>query len=116
MIDLDKAILEHHSTRMFLPNQPVPRQLVDEALNRAASAVELQHPAVACRVRVRTARRDRLVAALLDEPSRGSPKIPPLPETFRHYRREQDAGLPGSLCERRPSFRIPALAGMPGSP
>jgi hypothetical protein len=28
MIDLDKAILEHHSTRMFLPNQPVPRQLV----------------------------------------------------------------------------------------
>jgi len=57
MIDLDKAILEHHSTRMFLPNQPVPRQLVDEALNRAASAVELQHPAVACRVRVRTAPR-----------------------------------------------------------
>src|SRR5689334_21824845 len=32
MIDLEKAIIERHSTRMFLPHQPVPRELVDEAL------------------------------------------------------------------------------------
>ena len=31
MLDLDSAIRERHSTRMFLP-QPVPRTLVDEAL------------------------------------------------------------------------------------
>jgi nitroreductase len=30
-LDLDQAIRERHSTRMFLP-QPVPRELVDEAL------------------------------------------------------------------------------------
>jgi hypothetical protein len=30
-LDLDQAIKDRHSTRMFLP-QPVPRELVDEAL------------------------------------------------------------------------------------
>ncbi len=30
MIDLDKAILETIRRGCFLPNQPVPRQLVDD--------------------------------------------------------------------------------------
>ena len=115
MLDLDQAIRERHSTRMFLP-QPVPREFVTEALALAQSAPSNSNIQPWHMVFASEASRDRLVAALLDEPSRGPPNIPPLPETFRHYRREQDAGLPGSLPERRPSFRIPALAGMPGSP
>jgi nitroreductase len=34
---LDRAILERHSTRMFLPT-PVPREVVDEALALAQHA------------------------------------------------------------------------------
>ena len=37
MLDLDQAITERHSTRMFLP-QPVPRELVNEALALAQFA------------------------------------------------------------------------------
>jgi nitroreductase len=37
MSDLDRAILERHSKRMFLP-RPVPREVVDEALALAQHA------------------------------------------------------------------------------
>jgi len=37
MLDLDQAIRERHSTRLFLP-QPVPRELVNEALALAQYA------------------------------------------------------------------------------
>ena len=38
MLDLDEAIRMRHSTRMFLPHQPVQRELVNEALALAQSA------------------------------------------------------------------------------
>ena len=38
MFDLEQAIRERHSTRMFLPNQAVPRQVLDEALALAQCA------------------------------------------------------------------------------
>jgi nitroreductase len=38
MLELDQAIRERHSTRMFLPHQPVPRELLDEALTLAQCA------------------------------------------------------------------------------
>jgi nitroreductase len=41
--------------------------------------------------------RDRLVAALLSEVRRGPPKIPPLPESFQHYRRELGARVYGAM-------------------
>ena len=37
MLDIDQAIRERHSTRLFLP-QPVPRELVNEALALAQYA------------------------------------------------------------------------------
>jgi nitroreductase len=37
MSDLDRTILERHSTRMFLP-RPMPREAVDEALALAQRA------------------------------------------------------------------------------
>jgi hypothetical protein len=38
MFDLDQIIKERDSTRMFLPQQPVPRELVNEALALAVHA------------------------------------------------------------------------------
>ena len=39
MLDLDQAIRERHSTRLFLP-QPVPQELVNEALALAQDGVD----------------------------------------------------------------------------
>ena len=38
MLNLDDAIRSRHSTRMFLPQKPVPRALVDDALALAQCA------------------------------------------------------------------------------
>ena len=38
MFELERAINERRSTRMFLPDKPVPRELVDEALELAIRA------------------------------------------------------------------------------
>jgi hypothetical protein len=39
-LDLNAAIRERHSTRMFLLRQPVPMALVDEVLPSPVSAIE----------------------------------------------------------------------------
>ena len=93
---LDEAIRERHSTRMFLP-QSVPRALLDESValaQRAPSSSNIQpwHMVFAS-----GPPRNRLVAALLSEVRRGPPKIPPLPESFRHYRRELGAQVYGAM-------------------
>jgi nitroreductase len=90
MLDLDQAIRERHSTRMFLP-QPVPRELVDEALALAQCAPSNSNIQPWHMVFASGAPRDHLVAALLDEAQRRPPTIPPLPESFQHYRRELGA-------------------------
>jgi len=79
MIDLEKAITERHSTRMFLPHQPVPRELVDEALRLAQHAPSNSNNQPWHMVFASGACRDRPVAALLDEATRRPPNIPPLP-------------------------------------
>jgi nitroreductase len=38
MSDLEQAILERRSTRLFLPDKPVPRDLLNEALELAMRA------------------------------------------------------------------------------
>jgi len=40
VLDFEAAIRERHSARMFLPQQPVPRALVDEAFALAGSPFE----------------------------------------------------------------------------
>ena len=42
-------------------------------------------------------RRDRLIAALLDEARSAPPNIPPLPKEFQHYRRELGAEVYGAM-------------------
>jgi nitroreductase len=92
MLDLDQAIRERHSTRMFL-SRPVPRDLLDEALALAQLApsnsnIQPWHVLFAS-----GPRRERLVAALLDEARRRPPDGAPLPESFQHFRRELGAQI-----------------------
>ena len=85
MLDLDQAIRERHSTRMFL-SRPVPRDLLDEALAQLApsnSNIQPWHV-----VFVSGPPRDRLVAALLDETKLRPPTGAALPAAFEHFRRE----------------------------
>ena len=96
MLDLDQAIRERHSTRMFLP-QPVPRVLVDEALALAQYAPSNSNIQPWHMVFASGPPRDRLVTALLEEAQRRPPDIPPLPESFQHYRRELGAQVYGAM-------------------
>src|SRR5262249_13635079 len=96
MLDLDQVIRERHSTRMFLP-QPVPRDLVDEALTLAQCAPSNSNIQPWHMVFASGPSRDRLVAALLEEARRRPPDIPPLPESFQHYRRELGAQVYGAM-------------------
>ena len=96
MLELDQAIRERHSTRMFLTRQ-VPRVLVDEALDLARYAPSNSNIQPWHVVFASGATRDRLVAALLKEAHHHPPKIPPLPDGFQHYRRELGAQVYGSM-------------------
>lgn len=96
MLELDRAIKERHSTRMFLP-QPVPRDLVKEALELAQCAPSNSNIQPWHVVFASGTVRDKLVAALLDEAHRQPPNIPPLPEQFRHFRRDLGAKVYGSM-------------------
>jgi nitroreductase len=96
MLDLDEAIRERHSTRMFL-SKPVPRELVNEALALAQLAPSNSNIQPWHLVLVSGAARERLVAALLEEAKRRPPNIPPLPESFRHYRSELGAQVYGAM-------------------
>jgi nitroreductase len=96
MLDLEQAIRERHSTRMFLP-QPVPRALMDEALALAQHAPSNSNIQPWHMVLASGPPRDRLVNALMEEARRRPPNIPPLPESFQHYRRELGAQVCGAM-------------------
>jgi nitroreductase len=81
---------------MFLP-QPVPRELVEDALTLAQTAPSNSNIQPWHVVFASGAARDRLVAALLDEVRRRPPNIPPLPESFRHYRSELGHQVYGAM-------------------
>jgi nitroreductase len=96
MLDLDQAIRERHSTRMFLP-QPVPRALVDEALALAQCAPSNSNIRPWHMEFASGPPRDRVVKALLEQSHLGPPNIPPLPESFQHYRRELSVQVYGAM-------------------
>ena len=95
--ELAKVVEERHSTRMFLRDKPVPRDLLDEALAlamRAPSNSNIQP----WRLFLATGpRRDRLVEALLERASTGYPATVGLPESFARLRREIGALVYGSM-------------------
>ena len=97
MYDLEQAINERRSIRMFLPDKPVPRELVDRALELAIRAPSNSNVQPWHLRLVSGAARDRLVAALLDEASSKPPVVPELPDLFAHLRRELGAKVYGSM-------------------
>src|SRR4029077_11910774 len=96
MSDLDRAILERHSTRMFLPH-PVPREVVDEALALAQHAPSNSNIQPWRLVFVSGTARGRLKDALFRVADHEAPHIPALPKAFEHYRYELGAEVYGSM-------------------
>jgi len=97
MYDLEQAINERRSIRMFLPDKPVPRELVDQALELAIRAPSNSNVQPWHLRLVSGAARESLVAALLPEASSKPPVVPELPELFAHLRRELGAKVYGSM-------------------
>lgn len=97
MYDLEEAITERRSTRLFLRDKPVPPALVDEALTLAMRAPSNSNVQPWHLILASGPARDRLVEALLEEAHAASPKVPVLPEAFAHMRRDLGALVYGSM-------------------
>ncbi|ART72413.1 oxidoreductase [Mycobacterium dioxanotrophicus] len=110
MHDLEAAILARHSTRLFRPNKPVPRQLVDEALELAIHAPSNSNVQPWQVVFTTGPARDRLVKALLAEAQATDPQIPPLPAQFEHYRRDVGKLVYGAMGIARADVAARRLA------
>jgi len=97
LTEFDEVVRQRRSTRLFLRDKPVPRELLDEALAlamRAPSNSNVQP----WRVFIASGpRRDRLVEALLEEASVKLPVTTGLPETFLPLRHELGALVYGSM-------------------
>lgn len=97
MFDLEQTIRERHSTRLFLPDKPVPQELLEEALALAVHAPSNSNIQPWHLVLASGPRRDRVVAALLAAAKAGPPNIPPLPESFKHFRSELGVKVYGAM-------------------
>ncbi len=97
MYDLDDTIEARRSTRLFLRDKPVPKDLLLEALElavRAPSNSNIQPWRV---VFNSGPARDRLVEAMLEEAAKDDPKVPSLPDEFTHFRRELGSLVYGTM-------------------
>ena len=97
MTDFDQVVRERRSSRMFLRDKQVPRELLDEAFElamRAPSNSNVQP----WRVFVASGpRRDRLVEALLEQAAVELPVTKGIPESYLPLRRELGALVYGSM-------------------
>lgn len=108
--DLASVVAERRSIRMFLRDKPVPRELLDEALElamRAPSNSNIQP----WRLFLATgARRDKLVEALLNRAAAGFPPTVGLPEAFAGQRQELGALVYGAMGVARHDAEARRLA------
>ena len=96
---LDEVIRERRSARKFLPDKPVPRQLLDEALELAMRAPSNSNTQPWHVFLATGGRRVRLIDALraavdANPPAIGSAGLPP---RFAHLRRQTGALLYGTM-------------------
>src|SRR6185295_13794885 len=97
MYDLDEAINARRSSRLFLRDKPVPHSVVREALALAMRAPSNSNVQPWHLVLTSGPARDRLVEALLQEAQAEQPKVPVLPESFAHMRRDLGALVYGAM-------------------
>jgi nitroreductase len=97
MFDLEHAINDRRSIRMFLPDRSVPRHLVDQALELAIRAPSNSNVQPWHLRLVSGPARERLVAALLAEATTKPPVVPERPELFAHMRGELGKKVYGSM-------------------
>ncbi len=99
MSDLDDAVRQRHSTRMFLPDKPVPTQLVDEAIELAMRAPSNSNSQPWELYLVGGEQRQRLAAALLSAVDESPPTLESagLPPRFADRRRESGALVYGAM-------------------
>ena len=95
--DLSRVIKQRRSTRMFLRDKSVPRELLDEALALAMRAPSNSNIQPWRLFLAEGPRRDGLVEALLERASAGFPATVGLPESFAPLRRELGALVYGSM-------------------
>ena len=97
MYDLEQAITDRRSIRMFQTDRPVPRELVDEALELAVRAPSNSNIQPWHLELVSGPALQRLVAALTHEARAKPPVVPQLPQSFAHMRGELGAVVYGSM-------------------
>lgn len=96
-MDFDDVVLRRHSSRMFLPDKPVPQELLEEALTLAMRAPSNSNVQPWRLFLASGARRERLGAALAKEVRTTPPPNLGLPESHSHLRRELGALLYGAM-------------------
>jgi nitroreductase len=110
MTELSEVVRDRRSTRLFLRDKPVPRELLDEALElamRAPSNSNVQP----WRVFIASGpRRDRLVEALLEEAAVELPVTTGIPENYLPLRRELGALVYGAMGIARHDAQARRLA------
>lgn len=97
MYDLENAITDRRSIRLFLRDKPVPQELVLESLELAIRAPSNSNVQPWHVVFASGPARDRLAEALLEQADVAAPKVPELPELFAPMRRELGALVYGSM-------------------
>src|SRR3954465_483245 len=119
MSDLEQAILERPSTRLFPPEKAAPRFLPDKAvpwdLLREALELAMHAPSNSNiqpwrLVLASGPARDRLVEALLKRAAVESPRVPRLPESFAQLRWDLGALVYGSMGIARDDLKARRVA------
>jgi nitroreductase len=110
MTDFDEIVRERRSTRLFLRDKPVPRELLDEALSLAMRAPSNSNVQPWRLFVASGPRRDRLVEALLEAASVELRVTTGLPEAFLPLRQELGALVYGSMGIARHDVEARRLA------
>ncbi|MUL80625.1 MULTISPECIES: nitroreductase [unclassified Mycolicibacterium] len=99
MTEFGDVVRSRRSSRMFLPDKPVPRELLDEALGLAIRAPSNSNSQPWHVVFATGERRARLVEALLAAVEAAPPAVGTagLPPRFAHLRRESGAMVYGAM-------------------